>query len=243
MSSGFSTTQWSQVLTARDSCDTEADEALATLCETYWYPLYAYVRRQGHEAEDARDLTQAYFALLLEKDYLKGVEPSKGSFRAFLLTSLRHFLSHEWEKARALKRGGDTRTISLDIEAAEARFSFEPADPMTPEQVFERRWTLMVLERVLGRLRQWAVDSGNGDQFEHLERFLTGQQPRIPYRQVAAELGMTEGAVKAAVRRLRQRFGRLLREEIAETVADPEEIDDEVRHLLLVIKPWEPAGA
>lgn len=242
MASGFSTTQWSQVIAARDGSDTLAREALSTLCETYWYPLYAYVRRQGISADDASDLTQAYFARLLEKDYLKDVEPSKGSFRSFLLTTLRHFLSNEWEKARALKRGGDTKTLSLDLEAAERLYGSEPVDPLTPEQVFERRWTLLVLERTLERLRQWAVESGNEAQLQHLEPYLTGERPLAPYREVAAELRMTEGAVKAAVRRLRQKFGGLLREEISQTVADPAEIDDEVRHLLLVIKPWEPAG-
>ena len=242
MSSGFSTTQWSQVLAARDGTEASASDAMTALCETYWYPLYAYVRRQGHTADEAADLTQAYFALLLEKDYLKDVEPTRGSFRSFLLTSMRHFLSHEWEKGRALKRGGNTRTVSLDVDTAEARYSTEPADPVTPEQVFERRWTLMILERALVRLREWAADNDNSDQVEHLEEFLTGQQPRTPYREVAEELGMSEGAVKAAVHRLRQRFGGLLREEIAQTVADPAEIDGEVRHLLTVIRPWEPQG-
>jgi RNA polymerase sigma-70 factor (ECF subfamily) len=238
----FSTTQWSQVLTARDATGTEADRALAELCECYWYPLYAYVRRQGHSADEARDLTQAYFASLLEKDYLKDVEPSKGSFRNFLLTSLRNFLSHEWEKARTLKRGGGTQTISLDYEAAETRYDLEPADTTTPEQVFERRWTLMVLERALERLREWAAANGSEEQLQHLEPVLTGERPQAPYRKVAEDLGMSEGAVKAAVHRLRQRFGALLREEIAATVSDPAEIDGEVRHLLLSIRPWEPQG-
>jgi RNA polymerase sigma-70 factor (ECF subfamily) len=235
----FATTNWSQVLTARDGFGTDARRALAALCEAYWYPLYAYVRRQGHDADTARDLTQGFFAELLEKDSLQNVDPAAGRFRSYLLTSLQHFLSHERDKARALKRGGGTHTISLDTGAAEKRFKLEPTEALTPETVFERGWALTVLELTLERLRLEAVESGGGMQFERLKAYLTGEEPRIPYREVAEELAMTEGAVKMAVHRLRRRFGRLLRAEIAETVADPAEVDDEVRHMLMAISPLE----
>ncbi len=239
MKAEFSTTQWSQVLGARDGCDSEADHALESLCRTYWYPLYAFVRRQGHDQEAARDLTQAYFAELLEKDFLKEVEPELGRFRSFLLVSLKHFLSHERDRAQALKRGGGARIFSLDAEGAEERLSGEAVDQLTPEQIFERQWALTVLERALERLRQEACESGSENQFEKLKSYLTGDAARAPYREVAADLSLSEGAVRAAVLRLRKRFGKSLRAEIAETVADPAEVDDEIRHLLTVIRPWQ----
>ena len=237
MGAGFATTSWSQVLTARDGSGTDAGKAMASLCEAYWYPLYAYIRRQGNDPDSARDLTQGYFAELLAKDFLQDVDPSAGRFRSFLLTSLQHFLSHEREKAGALKRGGGTRTISLDTEAAEKRYNYEPMDKLTPETVFERGWALTVLELTLDRLRREATESDNGQQFERLKVYITGEEPRIPYREAAKELEMTEGAIKMAVHRLRQRFGRLLRAEIAETVANAAEVDDEVRHMLMAIGP------
>ena len=243
MAAKFATTSWSQVLTARDGSGTEAHQALAGLCEIYWFPLYAYVRRQGHGADEARDLTQGFFAQLLEKDYLKDVKPSAGRFRSFLLSSLRHFLSHEWDKARAQKRGGGTRTVSLDAEDAEVRYGWEPAERLTPEQIFERRWALTVVERTLARLRQEAIETDTPQRFELLKPHLTGVEPRMPYREVAAELGIAEGTVKVAVHNLRQRFGRVLRAEIAETVADPAEIEDEMRHMLQVIGPLGPQQA
>jgi RNA polymerase sigma-70 factor (ECF subfamily) len=212
---------------------------MAELCEAYWYPLYAYVRRQGHAPEEARDLTQAFFAYLLEKEVLKGVDPSAGRFRTYLLNSLQYFLSHERDKAQALKRGGDTRTLSLDTEAAETRYGFEATDELTPEQIFEHRWAMTVLERTMERLR---TESGEGEgrrTFERLKDYLTGQEPHIPYREMAAELEMTDGAVRGAVHRLRRRFGRLLLNEIAETVSDPADVEDEARHMLQVITPWE----
>ena len=239
----FATTSWSQVLAVRDGSPTESRRALAALCDAYWYPLYAFVRRQGCDAEEARDLTQAYFAQLLEKDYLKDVDPSEGRFRAFLKVSVKHFLSKERDKEHALKRGGQATTISLAAEDAEGRYRFEPVDDFTPEEIFERRWALTVLERVLGKLRQEFSEAGKEEEFDRLKGFLTGEEPRVPYRQVASELGISEGAVKASVHRLRQRFGSLLREEIGETVAHPDQVDDEVRHLLGVISPWEPRQA
>ena len=239
MGAKFATTQWSQVLAARDPTDTESQRALASLCEAYWYPLYAFVRSQGHDPDESRDLTQAYFAYLLEKNILKDVDPSAGRFRSFLLASLKHYVSNERRKQSALKRGGGTRTISLDTEDAEKRYGMEPVEQRTPEQVYEHRWALTVLQRAVERLETEWAEGERRKQFEHLKSHLTGQEPRIPFREVASELGMTEVAVRGAMYRLRQRFGQLIRAEIAETVANPDEVDDEVRHLLAVVGPWE----
>lgn len=239
MGGEFSTTQWSRVLAARDGRDTEARQALEKLFQAYWQPLFAFVRSQGHDPDDASDLTQAYCATLLEKDFLKSVQPSAGRFRSFLLASLKHFLSHERDKERALKRGGDARFVSLDGQATEGRLGAELADSLTPEQVFERQWALTVLERALERLRAASAQAGTEIQFDRLKSYLTGENTRVPYRDVAAELGMKEGAVRTAIHRLRKRFGAMLRAEIGDTVADPAEADDEIRHLLSVIQPWE----
>lgn len=241
MSARFVTTQWSQVIAARDGADTKADRALAALCEAYWYPLYAFLRSRGSGPDEARDLTQGYFAYLLEKDVLQSIDPEAGRFRSFLVASLNHFVANERRRQRARKRGGDMRAVSLDTGVAETRFRHEPTDRLTPEQLFERRWALTVLERAVRRLETEWADTDRGRQFQHLKAHLTGQEPRIPLRQIAVELGMTEVAVRGALHRLRQRFGQLIREEIAETVANPGDIDDEVRHLLAVVGPWEPA--
>lgn len=238
MSERFATTQWTIVLAARHGTESEARLALEALCQAYWYPLYAYVRRRGHAADEAEDLTQAFFADLLSRDFLGSVDRSKGRFRSFLLASLEHFLSHEREKERALKRGGGARSLDLDADEAETRYRYEPADPLTPELVFERRWGLTVMERAMGRL-QVESTRDQPERFDRLKPYLTGSVPQAQYREVAAALGMTENAVKATVHRLRQRYGRLLREEIAETVADPAEVDAELRHLLTVVRPWQ----
>lgn len=225
--------------TAQDGSDSEARRALEELYETYWHPLYAFVRRQGHDPDSASDLTQAFFTELLENDFLKAVGPSGGRFRSFLLASLKHFLSHERDRERALKRGGGARIISLDAQSAEERLGGIAADSLTPEQVFERQWALTVLERALERLRRESSELGSDDRFERLKGYLTGDAMRTPYCEVALELGMSEGAVRGAVHRLRKRFGKMLRAEIADTVADPAEADDEIRHLLAVIRPWQ----
>ena len=237
MSAKVATTQWSQVLAARDGSDTEARVALETLCRIYWQPLYAYVRHQGADPEAARDLTQGFFAEFLEKDFLATVDPSKGRFRAFLLASLRHFLSHHREQARTLKRGGGTRTLSLDTDIAEERYQSEPDTGRSPEEVFEQRWAMTVLDRAMERLRNESLASGDPNQFELLRQYLTGGEPHSPYRQVAHSLGMSEGAVKTAVHRLRKQYGHSLRSEIAEIVSNPADVDDEVRHLLAVVRP------
>ena len=238
MQSRFATTSWTQVLAAREAPSPESRRALETLCRVYWYPLYAFVRGHVHDAEAARDLTQAYFTELLEKGYLDDYDPGRGRFRVFLRTSVRNFLSKERDKARTLRRGGHIEIVSLETNALEERYSREPADPVTPEEIFERRWTLELLERVLSRLRREQDEAGLRDQFARLEGFLTGQEADIHYQDVASSLGTSAGAIKTAVHRLRRRFGQLLRAEVAETVSSPDQVDEEVRHLLGAIAPW-----
>lgn len=239
MSAGFSTTRWSQVLAARDGSDTAARDALETLCQTYWHPLYAFVRRQGYDPDAARDLVQAYFAELLEKHFLGAVDPARGRFRSFLLGSLKHFLSHERDRERALKRGGNARILSLDEGTDAPGLELPASDQLTPEEAFERQWAWTVLERALARVRKAARESQGQAQLEVLEPHLTGDAGRTPYSEVAEQLGLSEGAVRAAVLRLRKRFGRALRAEIAQTVADSADVDDEVRRLLTVVRPWQ----
>ena len=237
MSGRVATTQWSQVLAARDGSDTEARAALEFLIQTYWHPLYAFIRHRGHSPEESSDLTQAFFAQLLEKKSLANVDPQKGRFRSFLLASLRNFLSHERERRSAVKRGGSTFTDSLDLEAGEQRYAMHLADNQTPADVFERRWAMIVLDRALERLQRESSDSPTDNHFKQLRRYLTGKEPQVPYREMAKSLGMNEGSVKVAVHRLRKRYGHCLRAEIADTVADPADIDDEVRHLLTSLRP------
>lgn len=239
MSAQFATTQWSQVLAARDGVGTASQQALAELCEAYWSPLYVFVRCQGHDPEEARDLTQGYFAYLLEKDILQDVEPQAGRFRSFLLASLKHFVANEWRRQRTLKRGGGTTTISLDAGAAEKSLRLEPMDQFTPEQAYERRWALTVLERAMNGVEADWVEAGRGRRFRLLKAHLVGQEPRPPLRELAQELAMTEVAVRGALHRLRRDYGQRIRDEIVETVVGPGEVDDEIRHLLSVVGPWE----
>jgi len=227
----FATTRWSLVLDARDGEAHNSDEALAELCESYWFPLYAFVRRQGHGPEDAADLTQAYFAKLLEKEYLQDVRPEAGRFRSFLLTSLKHFLYNEWDRRRAQKRGGHLQKISLDAQLADNRYSVEPVERLTPEDLYEQHWALTVLERALSQLAKETPESKRF-RFEKLRPFLIGEETDLTYRQIADDLGMSESGVKVAVHRLRRRFGVVLRQEIEHTVADPQEVDDEIHYLL-----------
>jgi RNA polymerase sigma-70 factor (ECF subfamily) len=233
--SRFQTTRWSLVLTARDDARADSGRALAELCQAYWHPMYAYVRRQGHRAEEARDLTQGYFLRLLEKRFLDDVRPDAGPFRAFLLASLKHFLSREREREQALKRGGGKPAISLDAEAAERRYRLEPVEHLTPDRVFERRWAQTVVDRALARLRELFEMDDKLREFELLHPHLVGDAKRGSYRDVADELEMTEGAVRVAVHRVRRRYGALLREEVAQTVADPQDVDRELRDLLLAL--------
>jgi DNA-directed RNA polymerase specialized sigma24 family protein len=239
---GFPTTAWSLISKAEGGLSREAHTALASLCEAYWQPLYRYALVRGYTAEDARDLTQGYFALLLEKHYLADVRPREGRFRSFLLSSFMNFVSKERDRTRALKRGGGKVLVPLDAWPPGDGLPREAVDGLTPEIVFERQWALAVLERALERLRRDSVAAGKEAEFERLSAYLTGREPREPYRDIALDLGTNEDAIKATVHRLRRRYGRLLREEIAATVADPQDVDDELRHLLSVVQPWEPPG-
>jgi RNA polymerase sigma-70 factor (ECF subfamily) len=229
----FATTHWSVVLAAGQSADSHSSAALEQLCRIYWYPLYAYVRRRGHSLEDAQDLTQEFLARLLAKHGLDNVHPNKGRFRSFLLASLNHFLANDWDKAQALKRGGGTMAISLDD--AETRYRLEPREEMSPERIFERQWALALLAQVAARLRESYQAADNGPLFEALQIYLTGEKGLPPYRETAGQLGLSLEAVKKAVERLRRRYGELLREEIAHTVSDPAEVDEEIRHLRAVL--------
>ena len=210
-----------------------ARESLAKLCETYWYPLYAFVRRQGMGEHDAQDLTQEFFARLLEKDWLDAVERERGRFRSWLLASMKHFLANEWDRANRLKRGGGQPALSLDAQTAEARYTLEPADPVTADRIFERRWALTLLEQVLERLRREFDTAGKGTLFDELKAALSGG--KVDYSGIAHRLNLNEGAVRVAVHRLRLRYRDLLRAEIAETVATEEEVDGEVQHLFAAL--------
>jgi RNA polymerase sigma-70 factor (ECF subfamily) len=227
----FSTTHWSLVVQAGDKRHPAASQALAALCARYWFPLYAFVRREGHGEHDAQDLTQAFFARLLEEDDLRDLDPARGRFRSFLLASLRHFLSNARDRRRTLKRGGGHTILSLDLSVAERRYANEPADRSTPEALFHRRWALETLQAVLERLRLEWGEPARREFFAAVEEGIVGEMAR-PYSEIAEQLGMTEGAVKTAMHRLRRRYREFLREQIAETVSDPSLVDDEIRDLL-----------
>ena len=231
----FVTTHWSVVLTAGRSDTPRARDALARLCQTYWYPLYTYVRRRGHSPEDAQDLTQEFFARLLEKNWVGAADQAKGRFRSFLLSAMNHFLADEWDKARAQKRGGGVPLVPLQFDTAETRYGLEPADNATPERSFELRWALTLLEEVLKQLQAEYEREGKADWFAALNPCLVGERTSQPYAELAAKLGVSEGAVKSAVHRLRQRYRQLLRDEITNTVAGPADVDEELRHLFAVL--------
>ena len=223
------------VVTAGRSDTPRAQAALERLSRSYWYPLYAYVRRRGNSVEDAQDLTQEFFARLLKHHWVLKADRSKGRFRSFLLMALKRFLAKEWAKAKAQKRGGEERLVPLQLDTAETRYRQEPADTRTPEQVYEKQWAVALLESVLKRLRTDYALAGNGALFEALEPCLVGDRASQPYAALGAKLGMTEGAVKLAVCRLRERYRECLREEIGHTVASPTEVEEELRHLFRVL--------
>ena len=231
----FATTHWSLVLAAGSAESTQARAALEKLCRTYWYPLYAYIRRKGHRPPDAQDLTQAFFARLLERSLVKKADPVRGRFRTFLLTSLKNFLTDEWDKAHAQKRGGGLAVLSLDEPPAESRYQLEPADESSAERIFERRWAMTLLEQALARLEAEHAALGKRRLFDELHVILLGEKPTLTYADVGARLGMTEGAVKVALHRMRRRYRELTRAEIANTVASPGEIDEEIRYLFSVL--------
>ena len=228
--SQFPTTRWSLVVAAGDPHRKEARSALVSLCENYWYPLYAYLRRRGYPTDQAQDLTQEFFMRVLEGRYLDRADPEKGRFRSFLLASLNHFLADEWDKARAQKRGGG-KVISLDLQSAETRLGEIPVENFTPEKAFEHRWAITLLEQVYQRLGEEYRAEGKGALFNALRTTLAGASDAAPYAELAQQLDMSEGAVKVAVHRLRQRYRGLLRDTIADTVSGPEEVEDELRYL------------
>jgi RNA polymerase sigma factor (sigma-70 family) len=238
----FATTRWTLVIAAGAARPgpggtPESRKALAELCELYWYPVYAYVRRRGKNAEDALDLTQGFFTRLIEKNDLAAADPARGRFRAWLLVSVEHYLANEWDRASAQKRGGGRTVLSIDGDDAEDRYRREPAHHLTPERIFDRRWALTLLEQALRDLQAECEAQGKSDLFHALRPTLTGdgRDPENPYRDIADEIGTTEGALKVAAHRLRRRYRDLLRQEIAETVATPEEIDDEIRDLFTTL--------
>ncbi|HEX9046664.1 MAG TPA: sigma-70 family RNA polymerase sigma factor [Verrucomicrobiae bacterium] len=234
-SPAFVTTHWSVVVAAGQPDTDRARDALARLCQTYWHPLYAYIRRVGYSPHDAQDLTQEFFARLLEKNFLSGADESRGRFRSFLLASLKHFLANEWHRARAQKRGGGQIPIPIDFHNAETSIGFEPADTTTAEKIYERRWALTLLDQVLRQLREEFVRDGKEKLFDQLKPTLTEASRSVRYAEMAQRLGTTEGAVKVAVHRLRQRYRELLRAEIAQTVNGPAEVDDELRNLFAAL--------
>jgi DNA-directed RNA polymerase specialized sigma24 family protein len=227
----FATTRWTVVLAAGRGRAPQADVALEELCRTYWYPLYAYVRRQTSTREDAEDLTQAFFARFLEKNYLEGLSSNKGKFRAFLLAALKHFLANEWDRANRQKRGSGVLPLSLDWQVADSRYQINPADNLSPDKLYDRAWAVTLLERVITRLREESSGEGKTKLFEQLKPFLMLGKSAIPYPEAAAALDLTEGAVRVAVHRLRRRYRELLREEIAQTLSDPAQAEEEMQAL------------
>jgi RNA polymerase sigma-70 factor (ECF subfamily) len=232
---GFATTHWSVVVAAGDSSAPVARDALEKLFGTYWYPLYAYIRRRGYGPHDAEDLTQGFFAWLLQSHHLRLADSERGKFRSFLLIRLKHYLSDNRKKDHAQKRGGGQPIISLDAQLAEDRYGLEPVTELTPERIFERRWALAVLEQSVARLREEYVAAGRTELFEELKHFPPGQKGQSSYAEVAARLELTESAVKSAIHRMRSRHRDLLRQEIAHTVSTPAEVDDELRYLITVL--------
>jgi RNA polymerase sigma factor (sigma-70 family) len=231
----FPATRWTVVLAAGGTPSPESAVALERLCQSYWYPLYVYVRRRGHSPSDAEDLTQEFFARLLEHNWIAHADRHKGRFRSFLLMAIKRFLAKEWEKVKTIKRGGQVRLVPLQLDTAEIRYTREPADTCTPEQMYEKQWALALLETALSRVRKDFAHEGKSALFQTLEPCLIGSRERQPYAALAAELGMTEGAVKMAVCRLRERYRACLKEEIGHTVASPAEVDEELRHLFRVL--------
>ena len=227
----FESTQWSIVLAARDQPTTLSRKALAALCETYWKPLYYFVRKKGHDAQEAQDLTQEFFARFIEKDYLKTVDRDRGTFRSFLLAAMAHFLANEWEKARAQKRGGGALHLSLDFTSVDNESPLELAGGLSPERLFERQWALAVLAKTLESLERAYATTGKQALFAALKGQLTGASGAAPYADIARALGMSENAVKVAVHRLRKRYREALKREIAQTVEHPGDVDAELQHL------------
>ncbi|QEG41597.1 RNA polymerase sigma factor [Roseimaritima ulvae] len=231
----FATTRWSVVVSAGQPRSKDARQALATLCESYWYPLYAFARRSGNRHEDASDLVQAFFANLLETNGLQVAQPERGKFRAFLLGTLKNFAAKQWRSASTKKRGGEYRLLSIDYRVAEGRYLCEPQDDLTAEKIFERKWAMTVLHTAMAKLAAEQETAGKTPRFNGLKMYLGGDKTRVPYRELSQSLNMSEGAIKVAIHRLRTRYRELLRDEIADTVADPNDVDDELRSLFAAL--------
>ena len=231
----FETTHWSVVQRAGDSQSPQAAVALESLCRAYWYPLYAFVRASGHGAEEARDLTQEFFARLLEKKWLADADPQRGRFRTFLLTAMKHFLTNEWHHAQAAKRGGGVESIALDALDAEERYALEPRDHATPEALFQRRWAATLIARGQDRLRDEMIAAGEGEHFAALEPALAGERTAQSYQEIAARFGATENTVKSWVLRMRRRFRTLLLDEIAQTLTEGQNPEEELPELLAAL--------
>jgi len=231
----FRTTHWSVVLSAGEGSTPEAAGALEKLCQLYWYPLYAFVRKHGYDAHEAQDLTQEFFCRFLESKALKSVHPDKGKFRSFLLAALKNFLANEWDRAHRLKRGGGRQFLSWDDLAAEDRFALEPADELPVEKRFDRNWAQSLVDAALARLHAECVAEGTEHRFNVLKLFLSGEPIGLSYATAAQQLALSEAAVKSAIHRLRQRYATLFRTEVAQTVSDPAEVESEIRHLFAVL--------
>jgi len=234
--SAFRTTRWSLVVAAGDERDPESREALEALCRSYWPPVYAYVRRWGARSDEARDLTQGFFAKIIERHSIREARPERGKFRTFLLTSLRNYMADERDHAQALKRGGGVAPLSIDAAEAEHDVSLEPFHDDNPERAFDRRWARALLDRCWDRLGQEATDASEAARFARLQALVSGDSPE-GYREAAAALEIGESAVRVAVHRMRRRYGAILREEVAHTVQHPEEVEGELRHLLSILRP------
>ena len=232
----FAKTRWSLVLEAGRRSSADSRQALESLCELYWYPLYGYARRRVANRAEAEDLTQGFFAELIEKNYVAAATPDRGRFRAFLLTAFRNFLSKQWEKAKAQKRGGGRKPIPIDFDSADSRFCLEPVSSLTAEQFYDRQWAVALLGQTLERLQREFVRADKEQQFHELKGFLIGEHSGTTYQDVAARLNMTVAAVKMAASRMRRRYRELLRDEIGQTVSGPHEIDDEIRNLFATLE-------
>ena len=227
----FATTRWTVVLAAGRGNSPLSDLALEELCRIYWFPLYAYVRRRGHSREDAEDLTQAFFARFLGKNYLDGLSAERGKFRAFLLASVKHFLANEWDKSQRQKRGGHATHLSLDWKSGDTQFQIASTSEPSPDRAFDREWAVALLARVIDHLQTECASEGRDKQFDTLKIFLTAGKGALSHTDAAKALGMEETAVRVAVHRLRKRYRTLLREEVSQTLSDPSQVDEEMRAL------------
>ena len=232
----FATTRWSVVLRAGDENSPQQQDALAQLCRTYWYPLYAYVRRLGASPEDAQDLTQGFFARLIERNVVNEADADKGKFRWLVLGTLKHYLANQRDFKVAAKRGGNLAHISLDDLTVEKRYQLEPTTTLSPDKLFDRNWAMTLLDRVREQLREHYVQAGKLDRFERLENFIPGGQARRSYEEVSQDLGVSEGALRVELHRLKALYRQFLRAEIAHTVSNPVEIDEELRYLIEVMQ-------